>query len=69
MKITKRLNEFIKEVANAASGENNSPFSFSECVNEYTDQIETDDYLCVVTYADSIGIKIPRALKGILKGN
>ena len=65
--MTKRLNEFVQEVATVAVSDVEETTSFSEFVSEYTDQIESDDYLCVVTYANEIGIKIPRALKSVLK--
>lgn len=37
MKLTKRLNDFIKEVANVAVSEENSDVTYEECVTEYTD--------------------------------
>ena len=62
MVITRRLNRFIKETAvKASSGE--SPFTYDECVKEYTEQIITDDYSWMVIYAMTEGIKIPRILK------
>lgn len=68
MKITKRLKDFIKEVAEAAmSEESNSDITFDQCIAEYTDQIASDDYFSVVCYADYKGIAIPRALGGVLK--
>ena len=68
MKITKRLNQFIKEVAETAmTEEGNSDLSLDQCIAEYTDQITNDDYFSVVCYADYKGITIPRSLKGILK--
>lgn len=67
MKLTKRLNNFIQEVANVAVLEENSDVTYEECVAEYTDQLENDDYFSVVCYAEYKGIVIPRALKGILK--
>jgi|GEM_PF-4731369 len=67
MKLTKRLNDFIKEVANVAVSEENSDVTYEECVAEYTDQIENDDYFSVVCYAEYKDIVIPRALRGVLK--
>ena len=67
MKLTKRLNDFIKEVANVAVSEENSDVTYEECVSEYIDQIENDDYFSVVCYAEYKDITIPRVLRGILK--
>lgn len=67
MTMTRRLKEFVKEVARKAASEEDSIVSYDECVAEYTDQIVSDDYLCVVSYADSKGIAIPRALRGALE--
>lgn len=67
MKLTKRLVEFVKEVAQATASEENPVFTYDECISEYTDQIVNDDYSSVVHYANAIGITIPRALKGALK--
>lgn len=67
MIITRRLKEFAKEVARVATAEENSSFSYDECIAEYTDQIVNDDYSCLVAYAESEGIAIPRALRGALK--
>ena len=67
MTMTRRLKEFVKEVARKAASGEDSIVSYDECVAEYTDQIVGDDYSCVVAYADSEGIAIPRALKGALK--
>ena len=70
MKITKRLDQFIKEVAETAmTEEDNSDITFEQCIAEYTDQIANNDYFSVVCYADYKGITIPRALRGILKNN
>ena len=68
MKITKRLNQFIKEVAETAmTEEGNSDITFDQCIAEYTDQIISDDYFSVVCYANYKGITIPRALRSALK--
>ena len=67
MTVTRRLREFIKEVARVAIASEEAGVTYDECVAEYTDQIVNNDYVCVVTYADSEGITIPRALKGALK--
>lgn len=68
MKLTRRLKQFIKEVAETAMmEEGNSDITLDQCVAEYTDQIITDDYFNVVCYADYKGITIPRALKSVLK--
>ena len=67
MKITKRLNDFINEVAREATKDKEDSISFPEYVEEYRDQIESDDFSCLVTYANDIGIVIPRALKKVLK--
>lgn len=68
MTITKRLKDFIKEVAKTAmTEEGNSDLTFDQCIAEYTDQIANDDYFSVVCYADYKGITIPRALRGVLK--
>lgn len=68
MTLTKRLKDFIKEVAETAmTEENNDDVTFDQCVAEYTDQITSDDYFAVVCYADYKGIAIPRALRNVLK--
>lgn len=68
MTITKRLKDFIKEVAETAmEEEGSSDITFDQCIAEYTDQIANDDYFSVVCYADYKGITIPRALRGVLK--
>lgn len=67
MTITRRLNNFIKEVAEIAISEENPGVTYEECIAEYTDQIANDDYFSVVCYADYKGIAIPRALRGVLK--
>ena len=64
MKMTRRLNEFVKEVAEIASDE---IFTYKDCIKEYTDQILNDDFSCVVLYAASENITIPRVLKSALK--
>lgn len=63
MTITRRIKQFINEVATAATNEPESDVTMEECINEYTDQILSNDFECVVYYAKSKGIKIPRALK------
>lgn len=63
MTITRRIKHFINEVATAATNEPESDVTMEECINEYTDQILHDDFECVIYYAESKGIKIPRALK------
>lgn len=67
MEMTRRLKDFVREVAKMATSEKDSDVTYDECIAEYTDQIVTDDYFSVVCYADYKGISIPRALKGILK--
>lgn len=67
MEMTRRLKDFVREVAKVATSEKDSDVTYDECIAEYTDQIVTDDYFSVVCYADYKGIKIPRMLKGILK--
>lgn len=67
MKLTKRLQSFIKEVAEVATSEENSDVTYNECIAEYTDQVINDDYSNVIYYADYKGITIPRALKNVLK--
>lgn len=68
MKITRRLQQFIRETAMMAmkEPEKDVALTFDDCVKEYTDQIVSDDYKCVVTYADSMEIKIPRVLQSVL---
>lgn len=67
MEMTRRLKDFVREVAKVAISEKDSDVTYDECIAEYTDQIVTDDYFSVAYYADYKGIAIPRALKGILK--
>ena len=60
--MTKRIESFVKEVAEKAS---QSPYAFAtyeECVAEYRSQIEEGDYFNLCSYAETEGIKIPRAL-------
>ena len=66
MEMTRRLKDFVGEVAKVATSED-SDVTYDECIVEYTDQIVTDDYFSVVCYAEYKGIAIPRALKGVLK--
>ena len=66
MEMTRRLKDFVREVAKVAASEKDSDVTYDECIAEYTDQIVTDDYFSVVCYADYKGITIPRALKGVL---
>lgn len=66
MTITKRIKDFIKEVAAIAADESTS---FDECVAEYTAQILENDFYCVVNYANLKGVKIPRALKSAVDPN
>lgn len=63
MIITRRIKQFINEVATAAINEPESDVTIEECITEYTDQILHDDFECVVYYGESKGIKIPRSLK------
>ena len=67
MTLTRRLKNFVKEVAEVATSEDPSDVTYDECIAEYTDQIVNDDYFSLVCYADYKGITIPRALKGALK--
>ena len=67
MTLTRRIKQFVKEVAKTAVSEEPSAVTYEECVAEYTDQIVSDDFRCVVWYADFKGIAIPRALRGALK--
>lgn len=62
MTITRRIKQFISEVATMATHEPESDVTMKECINEYTDQILTDDFACVVYYAEFKGIKIPPCL-------
>lgn len=68
MTITRRLQQFIKETATRAmkEPERDPDLTLDDFVKEYTDQIVSDDYVCLVTYADNVGIKIPRALHSAL---
>ena len=63
MTMTRRLNEFVKEVARTATSDGNPAITYDECIAEYTDQIVSDDYFCVVAYAYAEGISIPKALR------
>ena len=63
MTITRRIKQFINEVTTAAINEPESDVTMQECIEEYTDQILSNNYECVVYYAESKGIKIPCALK------
>lgn len=67
MTITRRLKDFVKEVARTATADEEAAVTYDECIAEYIDQIVNDDYTCVVAYANSEGITIPRALRGALK--
>lgn len=64
MVITKRIEQFIKEVADIATTE--SDLKYDECISEYTDQITNDDYYYVVNYANSKHIEIPKALQKMI---
>ena len=68
MTITKRIQRFITEVAEAAMAEPEryEILAKTECIAEYTDQIASDDYRCVVNYASDKGIAIPMALRGAI---
>ena len=68
MTITRRLQQFIKETAIMAirEPERDSDLTFEDFVKEYTNQIVGDDYVCMVTYADGVGIKVPQALRSVL---
>ena len=68
MTLTRRLKEFVREVAQVASNDKEGiSVSYDECIAEYTDQIVSDDFFSVVYYANYKGIKIPRALQSVLK--
>ena len=68
MMLTRRLKEFVREVAQVASSDKEGvSVSYDECIAEYTDQIASDDFFSVVCYANHKGIKIPRALQSALK--
>lgn len=68
MTLTRRLKQFVKEVAQVASSDKEGvSVSYDECIVEYTDQIANDDFFSVVCYANYRGIKIPRALQSALK--
>lgn len=81
MKMTKRLEQFIKETSDKAVNEIKEEVSNDDMlalgiteeiiketyVKEYTDQLITDDFFCVVEYAFSRGIAIPMVLRGVLK--
>lgn len=68
MKIDEIIKRFISEVAKAAMDEpeRDDMLTTEECLAEYTDQIVSDDYYCVVNYAASKGIAIPMALRGAI---
>ncbi|MBU9724403.1 hypothetical protein [Diplocloster modestus] len=66
MTITKRIKRFITEVVAAAMAEPDEILTEQLCTAEYTDQILTDDYCCVVDYATLMGIAIPLALRGAI---
>lgn len=68
MTLTRRLNQFVREVAMSAVSklESNKDFTTEKCIEEYTDQISSDDYYSVVNYANSRGIKIPLALRNAI---
>lgn len=66
MNLTRRLKQFVNEVADAAVSGDGIDVTREECVAEYTDQIVNDDFFSVVCYAHSLGIKIPVALRGAL---
>lgn len=68
MPITKRIQQFINEVAAIAS-QDSKDVTFNECVSEYTSQIQEDDFYCFVNYANWKGVKIPRALKSAIDPN
>lgn len=65
MVITKRINQFIKDVANLAIKED-SGLTLDECIMEYTSQILEDDFYFVVNWANWKGIKIPVALRSVI---
>lgn len=65
MEMTRRIKQFINEVARIATQEPEAIVTFDECIAEYTDQIINNDYCCVVYYAMDKGIKIPRALRNV----
>lgn len=66
MQLTKRLKQFVNEVAEMAISEGDADVTREECVAEYVDQIINNDFACVVTYATSAGVVIPRALRSAL---
>lgn len=68
MTLTKRLNQFVREVAMLAVSELevDKDLTAQKCIEEYTDQISSDDYYCVVNYANSRGVKIPVALRAAI---
>lgn len=63
MQLTRRLKQFVNEVANVAVSDGGMNVTREECVAEYTDQIVNDDFSSVVCYAAFKDIVIPRALK------
>ena len=66
MQLTRRLKQFVNEVAEMAISEGDADVTREEFVEEYVDQIISDDFACVVTYAAFAGIAIPKALRGAL---
>lgn len=45
MTLTRRLKEFVREVAQVASSDKEGiSVSYDECIAEYTDQIASDDF-------------------------
>ena len=68
MTITERIKRFITEVADAAMAEPEryEMLTREECIEEYTEQIVSDDYWCVVNYAVDKGIAIPMDLRGAI---
>lgn len=61
MTITRRIKQFINEVVTAATNESESDVTMEECINEYTDQILSNDYECVVIMQNQRELKF-RAL-------
>lgn len=63
MKLNRRLNNFIMRVATEATKDQEDLITYVEYYAEYKDQIETDDYECLVSYAQEVGIPIPYELQ------
>lgn len=68
MTVTKRIRQFIDETANLAFEEDKT-FTRQEYVDEYTNQVEDNDFYGVVNWANWKGIKIPVSLRNAIDPN